>query len=103
DRVRRDAALLSQLAPERFGECEVGGVVAVQVADLAAADSERELTAPARSRLDARPGRDLRGDLLAGCFRAHVGSRCVVLVQFLAAVEAPGDLECLVLRACRGR
>jgi hypothetical protein len=40
-------------------------VIAVQVADLAALDLERELAAAAGAGLDARPGGDLLGDLLA--------------------------------------
>jgi hypothetical protein len=72
DRVRRNAALFSQLTPHRFGEREVSGVVAVQMADLAAADSERELAAPTRPRLHTRPGRDLLGDPLVRCLLAHV-------------------------------
>jgi hypothetical protein len=38
----------------------------VQVADLVPADLERELAAAAGPGLDARPGRDLVGYLLAG-------------------------------------
>jgi hypothetical protein len=45
----------------------VGGAIAVKVADLAAADPERELAAAAGAGLDALPGRDRVGDLLAGC------------------------------------
>src|SRR3954469_24683363 len=59
DRVRADAALLAQLRADVAREAEVGGVVAVQVADLAAADAEAELAARARPRLDAGPGADL--------------------------------------------
>jgi hypothetical protein len=40
----------------------VGGLVAVQVPDLATADPERELTAPARACGHTRPGGDLLGD-----------------------------------------
>jgi hypothetical protein len=74
DRVRRDAALLFQLTPDLFGEPEVGGVVAVQVTDLAGADSEGELAAPPGSRLHARPGGDLVDDLLACGFLGHSAS-----------------------------
>jgi hypothetical protein len=42
-------------------------VIAVQVTDLARAQPERELAAPARSSLDAGPRRDLFSDLLARC------------------------------------
>src|SRR5947207_2934864 len=48
-----------------FGKEEVCRAVSVQVADLPAADPECELAAPAGTGLDARPGRDLLGDLLA--------------------------------------
>ena len=41
-----------------FGKAEVGDVVAVQVADLAAADGEGELAAAANACVHARP----RGD-----------------------------------------
>ena len=53
----------------------MGGVVAVQVADLAAADAEGELAARAEAGLDAGPGRDRVGDLLArgGGTRLSVG------------------------------
>jgi hypothetical protein len=47
----------------------VGGVVAVQVAQLAAAEPEAVLAAAADARLDARPGSDRVGDLLAGSSR----------------------------------
>jgi hypothetical protein len=53
----------------------VGGVVAVQVTDLPAAEPEGELAAPSGTRLDARPGRDLVGDLLAcGLCLGHIAS-----------------------------
>ena len=56
---------VEELVPDALGEPEVGGVVAVQVADLAPADLERELAAAAGARRDARPRRDLLGDPLA--------------------------------------
>ena len=46
-------------------EEEVGGVVAMQVADLAAADLEGELAAAAGAGVDALPGGHLLGDPLA--------------------------------------
>ena len=48
------------------------GVVAAQVAELAAADAEAVLAPAADARRDSRPGGDLLGDALAcrGCF-AH--------------------------------
>ena len=61
-----DPALVEQIGPHLPGKAEVGGAVAVQMADLAATDPERELTAPSRSCLDARPRRDLSSDPLAG-------------------------------------
>ena len=50
---------VEQLRPDVLREREVGGVVAVQVADLAAADLEGELAAAAGSGLDARPRSDV--------------------------------------------
>ena len=66
DRVVVDPAGLVELVPDRLREAEVQHAVAVQMADLAAADRERELAARADAGLDARPGRDLLGDPLAG-------------------------------------
>ncbi len=66
--MRLDPALRHQVAPDRLGEGEVGGVVAVQVADLAALDLECELAAAAGAGLDAWPGGDLLGDPPA-CWR----------------------------------
>jgi hypothetical protein len=57
-------ALLPQLGPDLLREDEVGGVVAVQVADLAPADREGELAARAGAGLHPRPGGDLLGDPL---------------------------------------
>ena len=54
-----DAAGGEELRPDVLGEREVRGVVAVQVADLAAPDLERELAAATGARLDAVPRRDL--------------------------------------------
>src|SRR3954466_614838 len=65
DRVRADAAPGAQLGADVAGEAEVGGAVAVEVADLAAADGEGELAATAGAGFDAGPGRDLAGDALA--------------------------------------
>jgi hypothetical protein len=61
------AALREQVGLDVLREEEVRGVVAVQVADLVAADPEGELAAAPRSRLDSRPRRYLRGDALARC------------------------------------
>ena len=58
DGVVDDPALLEQLGPDRLREGEVGGVVAVEVADLAPAVAERELAAATGTRLDAWPARD---------------------------------------------
>ena len=44
-RMVADAALRVELVPDVLGEAEVGGVVAVQVADLPPADAEGELAA----------------------------------------------------------
>ena len=46
-RVRADAALLPQLCPDLPRKSEVGGMVAVQVADLMALDPKPELAATA--------------------------------------------------------
>src|SRR4051812_13124463 len=65
-RVVGDAAGVVELLPDGLGEAEVRGVVAVQVADLLAADGEAVLAAAAEAGLDAGPGRDRVGDGLAG-------------------------------------
>lgn len=44
-RVGHDATLLSQLGPDLLGEAETGGVVTVQVSELAAGEPEAELAA----------------------------------------------------------
>src|SRR5690242_12842272 len=72
DRVRLDPTLGPQLLPDALREHEVGGAVAVQVADLAAAEPEAPLAPPAVAGGDAAPGGDLVGDALAWCRRgAH--------------------------------
>src|ERR1700742_757022 len=65
DRVVDDSPFVVELAPGLAREEEVGGVVAVQVADLAAAELEGELTAAAGPSGDAVPGGDLGRDCLA--------------------------------------
>jgi hypothetical protein len=55
-----DPPLLSQFEPHLFREHEVGGMVAVQVADLSASELEGKLTTPAVAGRDAWPGGDLR-------------------------------------------
>jgi hypothetical protein len=50
-----DSPLLDQLGPNILGEPEVGGVIAVKVAELAAADLERELASPTEPRVDSGP------------------------------------------------
>ncbi len=57
DRVVVDAVLLEETGPDLLGEGEVGGVVAVEVTDLAPAELEGELApaAGAGARRDARP------------------------------------------------
>src|SRR5262249_11767336 len=69
-RVMDDTAILVQALPQVPREEEMCCVVAVQVSDLARADLERELSAAAVTGLNALPGRDLFGDLLAGCLCA---------------------------------
>jgi len=66
--------LLAQLAPELLGEDKVGGMAAVQVADLATLDAEGKLATPSGSRLHARPGGDLVDDLFACRLLCHVVS-----------------------------
>ena len=51
-------------APDLPRKSEVGGMVAVQVADLMALDPKPELAATARTGLHARPGGDLFRNLL---------------------------------------
>ena len=53
-----DPPLGVQHVPDVLGEAEVRGVVAVQVADLAPAEPERELAARALPRR-SRPGQDV--------------------------------------------
>jgi len=67
DRVVVDPALLVELVPHGPGKAGVQRVVAVEVAELTATEREGELAAAAGPRLDARPGGDLLGDLLARC------------------------------------
>jgi hypothetical protein len=62
-----DPTLPEQVLPDLLREVEVGGVVAVQVADLAPPDREREFSSLARARLDAGPRRHLLGDAPACC------------------------------------
>src|SRR4051794_37661801 len=52
DRVVDDAAACVEIRPYGLREREVRRVVAVEVADLAAADTERELAAAARAGFD---------------------------------------------------
>src|SRR3954447_4776837 len=77
DRVVGDAAGVVELLPDALGEAEVGRVVAVQVADLLAADGEAVLAAAAEAGLDAGPGGDLIGDGLAGGHGSHRRARAV--------------------------
>jgi hypothetical protein len=71
--VLGDPALVSELGPKVLREEEMGRVVAVKVTDLALANLEGELAAPAGARLDPGPGRDLFGDSLAECLRCRHG------------------------------
>ena len=63
--MRADAPGRAQLGRELAPEREVGGVVAVEVADLALAEPERELAPLALDGRDAGPRGDLGRDLLA--------------------------------------
>src|SRR5436305_4449723 len=74
-RVLGDPPLIPQLGPDVLREREVGGPIAVQMADLLATDLEGELTAPARAGLHPRPRGDLHGDLLACCPRVGHGGQ----------------------------
>src|SRR5438876_4304694 len=65
DRVRNDSTLFSQLRPELLRKAEVSRPVAVQVADLPAAEFEPQLTKVTRHRMDARPGSDRCRDLIS--------------------------------------
>src|SRR5437870_5619972 len=65
DRVRNDSTLFSQLRPELLRKAEVSRPVAVQVADLPAAEFEPKLTKVTRHRMDARPGSDRCRDLIS--------------------------------------
>jgi hypothetical protein len=62
--VIADPARVEELLPDALRKAEVRRAVAVQMADLLAADPKAELAAPARPGLDTRPGCDLRRDLL---------------------------------------
>jgi hypothetical protein len=63
--MRDDSPLLPQLGPDPLGEREVRRVVAVQVADLASPEPERELASATWAGLDTRPRSDFLDDLLA--------------------------------------
>ena len=67
-RVRDDSTLLAQLRPDLLGKPEVGGAIAVQVADFPAPNLERQLTEIARRRVDPRPGRHFCADSIAVSF-----------------------------------
>jgi len=57
-----DPSLVEELRPDLLRKAEVGGVVAVQVADLALTDGERELstaTVPART-----PGQEVTSSVI---------------------------------------
>src|SRR5262249_12917416 len=58
DRVVVDSPLLLQVEPDAFREGEVGGLVAVQVADLPPAHREGELASPSWPRADPGPSGD---------------------------------------------
>src|SRR6266545_3748362 len=72
--VTLDAALLMQIDPHMAGKAEMRGAIAVQVADLAAAQPEPQLAALPSARAHAGPARDLREDCLA---RQRRGLRAV--------------------------
>src|SRR3954469_10847798 len=83
-----DAAGLPQLRADVAGEPEVRGAVAVEVADLAPFDGERELAAAARAGLDAGPRRDFARDVLARSFHA---TNLQVQVSFKSSGGAHDD------------
>jgi hypothetical protein len=70
DRVVADPVRLEERLPHCLREAEVGRAIAVQVADLATADLERELATPTRARCDACPRDDLLGVRSLGLCRS---------------------------------
>src|SRR5262245_8174715 len=56
DRMVDDASLLSQGRADLLAEAEVGGMIAVEMADLVAVDAEAPLASLAVARLDSGPG-----------------------------------------------
>ena len=87
DRVIDDPPLLFQLEPDVLRKREVGGMVAVQVAHLPAAELECELAPPSGPRLDARPSSDFLGDPLACC--GGLGHGCLLRLRFGSVVGHP--------------
>ena len=70
DRVVVDLSLLEEGAPDLLGKAEVGGVVAVQVADLSPAYLEREL--PRLPGPAATPGQEVTCSVIRSLARCRV-------------------------------
>ena len=90
DGVEVDLAAIVEVVEESLGEAEVGGVVAVEVTDLALADPQRELTPAARCRLDTGPRRDLGDDPVA---RTRISAHLVALSLRVGDVPASYKLK----------
>jgi hypothetical protein len=91
DRVRPDATLLAQLRADLSRKSEVGGVVAVQVADLMPPDPKPELAPTPGTGLHARPRGDLFSDPLARCLCSrHTEDRTTA-----SALEVKADCDSL--------
>ena len=84
DRVLGDPSLFAQFQPQALRKAEVGGVVAVEMADRATTDGERELPATARAGLDSGPRGDYFRDPPACCLRA-LGHLCLLAVELTRA------------------
>jgi hypothetical protein len=86
--VRNDSPLFPEIGPDLLGETEVGRAVAVQVADLATAEFERQLTQVTRCRMDAGPGRDL-------CEISSLADRVLFMWSLLLSRSVAGTRDSL--------
>jgi hypothetical protein len=87
DGVVVNAPLPEQLIPDRLREPEVRRVVAVQMADLASTDLERELAAPAWARRDSWPRSDFLRDSFACSLLVHRSSSPNLPRLFLISID----------------